>query len=87
MKGSSEVQILKYNKYHQPEEYELGQRIRVTTKLEYNYEGYLDLNYDLFCQELCDFETPLFVLEENKLLDILLGLILAASDKFSQLRA
>ena len=82
MKGSSEVKILQYNEHRQPKVYELCESIGVATKLEYNSEGYLDLNYDLFCKELWDFETPLFILEENKVLDTLLGLILAASEKF-----
>ena len=54
-----------------------------TTKLEYNSDGFLDLNYDLFCEELWYFETPLFRLEEKKVFDIILGLLMTASETFS----
>ena len=84
---STNIPILQYNEFHQPKVYELCQMIGSTTKLEYNPEGYLDLNYDLFCQQLWDFETPLFVLEENKVYDVILGLLLSADTKFSPLRA
>ena len=84
---SGSFHILQYNEYHQPKTYELCEEIGITTKLEYNEEGFLDLNYDIFCPQLWENETPLFILEENKVLDILLGLILSASLKYSSLRS
>ena len=87
MKDSKNVPILKYNESHQPKVYELCESIGITTKLEYNADGYLDLNLDLFCEQLWDYESPLFVLEENKVFDVFLGLLSSASKKFSSIRA
>ena len=86
MKDASEAVHLAYNQYHQPKVYELCEAVGFTTKLEYNSDGYLDLNYDLFCEELWDFETPLYTLELKKVLDVILGLLISASETFSGLR-
>ena len=84
---AGKIPILQYNESHQPRTYELCTDVGIRTKLEYNDEGFLDLNYDLFCKQLWDNETPLFILEKNKVLDILLCLVLSASKKFSTLRS
>ena len=84
---SRTVPILQYNEQHQPKVFDLCNSIGITTKLEYNSEGYLDLNYDLFCKDLWHFETPLFVLEENKVFDVIFGLLSCASQLFSSARA
>ena len=86
-KDSEGVPILQYNESHHPQTYELCEKIGFNTHLEYNEEGFLDLNYDLFCPQLWENETPLFILEENKVLDVLLALVLSASSKYSFLRA
>ena len=82
----STTPVLEYNEDNHPKVYELCEKIGRTTKLEYNSEGYLDLNYDLFCEQLFDCDRPLFLLEENKVFDVILGLLLSASEKFSSLR-
>ena len=74
---------LEYNQYHHPQIVKLCNDVGFTTKLEYNSDGFLDLNYDLFCEELWYFETPLFRLEEKKVFDIILGLLMTASETFS----
>ena len=72
--------VLEYDEYnHLPETYELAEKIGFTTDVKYNKDGYLDLNYDLFCKQLWDHETPLFVLEDKKVLDVLLALLISAS--------
>ena len=76
---SGNIPILQYNENHQPLVADLCDAIGFNTKLDYNSEGYLDLNYDLFCEELWNFETPLFVLEENKVLDVIYALLSCAS--------
>ena len=86
-KDAGKLPILQYNEYHQPKTYDLCVDVGITTKLEYNEEGFLDLNYDLFCKQLWDNETPLFILEENKVLDTILCLVLSASEKYSALRS
>ena len=86
-KDAGKFPILQYNESHQPRTYELCTDVGITTKLEYNEEGFLDLNYDLFCKQLWDNETPLFILEENKVLDTLLCLVLSASEKYSTFRS
>ena len=87
MKDSKNIAILQYNESHQPKVYELCKAIGITTKLEYNSEGYLDLNYDLFCEQLWDFDVPLYILEENKVFDVILGLLSSAAEKYSSSRA
>ena len=86
-KDSGSIPILQYNESHHPKTYELCENIGFNTDLEYNDEGFLDLNYDLFCPQLWQNETPLFILAENKVLDILLGLVLSASLKYSSRRS
>ena len=85
-KDASKVLKLGYNAYHQPKVVELCEEVGLTNKLEYSSDGYLDLNYDLFCEELWDFETPLYSLEFKKVLDVILGLLLSASETFSSVR-
>ena len=72
-KDLDKVVTLRYDRYHHPEIVELCEEIGFTTKLEYNEEGLLDLNYDLVCRQLWDHDTPLFVLEEKKILDTFFG--------------
>ena len=71
--------VLKYDDKNWPEIGLLCEEIGFTTNLIYNKKGYLDLNYDLFCNQLWDYETPLFALEQKKVLDIILALLIAAS--------
>ena len=40
------------------------------------------MNYDVFCRQLWDHNTLLFVLEEKKILDVILALLIAASQIF-----
>ena len=62
--------VLKYDVRNHPKVYELCDEIGFTTDIVYNKDGFVDLNYDLFCKQLWDHDTPLFVLEEKKVLDI-----------------
>ena len=45
-----------------------------------------DLNYDLFCRQLWDHKTPLFVLEEKKVFVVILPLLIAASRMYESKR-
>ena len=80
------VVTLRYDRYHHPETVALCEEVGFTTNLEYNEEGLLDLNYDLFCRQLWDHDTPLFVFEEKKVLDSILALLLSASTLYSAKR-
>ena len=75
--------VLKYDGRNHPKVDELCEEVGFTTHLEYNMDGYVDLNYDIFCRQLWDNDTPLFVLEEKKVLDIFLTLLLAASELYA----
>ena len=59
---------------------ELCEEIGFTTDLIYDSHGYLDINYDVICREMWDYETPLYVLQEKKVLDVILLLLLSSSD-------
>ena len=78
--------MLTYDENNHPETFKLCEKIGFTTRLQYNKNGYLDLNYDLFCRQLWDNETPLFVLEEKKILDVILALLIAASRMYEYKR-
>ena len=79
--------VLKYDVRNHPRVYELCDEIGFTTDIVYNTDGFVDLNYDLFCKQLWDHDTPLFVMEEKKVLDVILGLLIAASKLYSSKRA
>ena len=83
---SDEDVVLTYDEHNHPETDELCEKIGFTTQLQYNKSGYLDLNYDLFCRQLWDHETPLFVLEDKKVLDVILALLIAASRMYESKR-
>ena len=85
--GTKKNVVLKYDVRNHPRVYELCDEIGFTTELVYNEDGFVDLNYELFCKQLWDHDTPLFVLEEKKALDIILGLLIAASTVYSSKRA
>ena len=74
--------VLEYDGLRPPNTYKLCEKIGFTTQLHYNKQGYLDMNYDVFCRQLWDHNTPLFVLEEKKILDVILALLIAASQIF-----
>ena len=78
--------VLTYDENYHPETLKLCEKIGFTTQLQYNKSGYLDLNYDLFCRQLWYNETPLFVLEEKKVLDVILALLIAASRMYKYKR-
>ena len=80
--------VLKYDvdNLNRPKVDELCEEIGFTTSLAYNKDGFVDLNYDLFCKQLWDHDTPLFVIEEKKVLDTILGLLIAAPKVYSSRR-
>ena len=81
-KRNEEEVVLEYDGLNPPKTDKLCEKIGFTTQLQYNDQGYLDVNYDVFCRQLWDFNTPLFVLEEKKILDVILALLMAASQMF-----
>ena len=81
-KQSENDVILRYNDQNWPEISDPIEEIGFTTELVYNEKGYLDLNYDLFCRQMWDHynQSPLYILEEKKVLDVILALLMAASE-------
>ena len=81
-KRTEEAIELEYDGRNPPKTFELCEKIGFTTELQYNMQGYLDLNYDVFCRQLWDHNTPLYILEEKKVLDVLLALLIASSQTY-----
>lgn len=72
--GDENVKLTRFENNH-PNTSKLARDIGFTTKLEYDRNGYLLLNFDAIQKKFWDYETPQFVLEQKKVLDILLALL------------
>ena len=70
------VKLTRLERNH-PDTTKLAEDIGFTTKLEYDSDGYLLVNFDAIDRKFWDYETPQFVLEQKKVLDILLALLLS----------
>ena len=71
-------ETLELDERNHPKISELCESIGYTTDLVYNSEGYLDIAYEVICKEMWDHETPLFILQEKKVLDVLHGLLVSS---------
>lgn len=76
-----EVNIVKLTREERnhPNTTKLCKDIGYTTELVYDEEGYLSVNFEAIQKKYWDYETPQFVLEQKKVFDVLLALIVSSS--------
>ena len=59
----------------------LAEEILFDTKLAYDEEGYLKVDYSVLKEEIYDQKRPSFIVEEKKILDIILALLICSQRK------
>jgi hypothetical protein len=82
----AKAETLEMDERNHPKIIELCESIGYTTNLVYDADRILDITYEVICQEMWYHETPLFILQEKKVLDVLHGLLVSSlpmrTDKF-----
>ena len=79
VKDDKEIKLKRMESNH-PDTTKLIEDIGFTTKLVYDSKGYLVVNFDAIQKKFWDYETPQFVLEQKKVLDTLLGLLISSQE-------
>ena len=64
-----------------PKLWELAEKIAFNTPLEYDEDGYLKVDYIVLQEKYWKNNRPCFIKEENKVLNIIHGLLLSSSEK------
>ena len=72
---------LELTEYGAPLLMKLAEDIGFNTNLDYDHKGVLKINFSLLTEEIWRHQTPCFVKEEKKILDVIHALLLSASNK------
>ena len=78
VKNSCKVPMLERGKNGRPKMIKLAEDIGLTTELEYNEEGFLDIDISVFREEMWNDERPSYVKEEKKVLDVIYALLISS---------
>ena len=64
-----------------PNLWKLAEEIGFNTPLEYNEDGYLNVDYSVFEEKYWNEQRPAFVKAEKKVLDVIHGLLISSTKK------
>ena len=78
-KDTTKVAMLERETNGRPKMIKLAEDIGFTTDLEYNKEGFLNVDVSVFREELWNSERPCYIKEEKKVLDAIYGLLISSS--------